>query len=82
LACGSDIRGARSLLVLHQRRDRGVVLEANGREFGTAPTCLAFMQLEKSEGAENGMASPRGLADGGNRIYSGDQGRVMALAVY
>jgi hypothetical protein len=51
LACGSDIRGARSLLVLHQRRDRGVVLEANGREFGTAPTCLAFMQLEKSEGA-------------------------------
>ena len=58
MACGSDIRGARSLLVLHQRRDREVVLEANGREFGTAPTCLAFMQLEKSEGAENGMASP------------------------
>jgi site-specific DNA recombinase len=30
----------------------------DGREFGTAPTCLAFLQLEKSEGSENGMASP------------------------
>jgi hypothetical protein len=27
-------------------------LPFNGREFGTAPTCLAFMQLEKSEGFE------------------------------
>ena len=39
-------------------------LPFDGREFGTAATCLAFMQLEKSEGSENGMASPPGFEPG------------------
>ena len=33
-------------------------LPFDGRGFGTAPTCLGFMQLQQSEGVENGMASP------------------------
>jgi hypothetical protein len=36
-------------------------LPFDGREFGTAPTCLAFKQLGKSEGLQNEMASPPGF---------------------
>ena len=32
-------------------------LPFNGREFGTAPTCLAFNRLAESPAPENGMAS-------------------------
>ncbi len=40
-------------------------LPFSGQGFGTAPTCLAFMQLEKSGASENGMASsPPGFEPG------------------
>jgi hypothetical protein len=35
-------------------------LRFDGGEFGTAVTCLAFRQLPESQGAENGVASPKG----------------------
>jgi hypothetical protein len=36
--------------------------------FGTAATCLAFRQIGKFSGSENGMASPRGLPAVGLQI--------------
>lgn len=36
-------------------------LPFTGREFGTAPTCLAFSRLAESPAAENGMASLTGF---------------------
>ena len=36
-------------------------LPFDGRDFGTAPTCLAFKQLGKSYATENGLASPPGF---------------------
>jgi site-specific DNA recombinase len=39
-------------------------LSFNGREFGTAPTCLAFMQLGDFASPEKGMASPPGFEPG------------------
>jgi len=35
-------------------------LAFDGKEVGTGVTCLAFMPLARSDGNENGMASPRG----------------------
>ena len=39
-------------------------LPFNGREFGTAPTCLAFSRLQEIDGCGNGMASPPGFEPG------------------
>jgi hypothetical protein len=37
-------------------------LPFDGREFGTAPTCLAFCNLRATTGVEDGMASPRAIS--------------------
>ena len=39
-------------------------LQFDGREFGTAVTCLAFRQLEDCDATENGVASPPGFEPG------------------
>ena len=39
-------------------------LPFDGKEFGTAPTCLAFSQLGESAATESGMASPPGFEPG------------------
>ena len=39
-------------------------LPFDGRQFGTAPTCLAFSNLRGNDGGTNGMASPPGFEPG------------------
>ena len=46
-------------------------LRFDGEGFGTAVTCLAFKQLSSDQGVEDGMASPRGTANGWKRVFQG-----------
>jgi len=51
-------------------------LPFDGREFGTAPTCIAFSYLRDLETVENGMASPRGT----NRFFRMELRRSLRAA--
>ena len=53
-------------------------LPFDGERFGTAATCLVFSTLERSRGAENGMASPPGFEPSWNSISAHIPGRVTA----